>query len=79
MKNIEKMAKVDMGKILKLAQSFNGANFQDEKTVRNLINQVSKVAGKPVPKSTEDKLVQTITSNKQPKDFNQLSKMMKKK
>ncbi|MBM7573210.1 stage VI sporulation protein F [Aquibacillus albus] len=64
LKNIEKKTGVDMRKVMQLANSLNGKDLQDEKTVRNLVKQVSSLAGKRVNKQTEDKIVEMIINKK---------------
>ncbi|GAA0371187.1 stage VI sporulation protein F [Bacillus horti] len=76
--NIEKSAKVDMKEILKLANSLKGADFKDEKTIRNVITQVSKIANTPVSKEKEEKIIKAIKENKVPSDLGSISKMLKK-
>ncbi|HHW37048.1 MAG TPA: stage VI sporulation protein F [Bacillales bacterium] len=77
--NIEKKTGVNMGEILKLANSLSNANFKDENTVRRVIQQVAQLAGKRVPKEKEDMLVKSIISNNMPMDLNALTKMMNNK
>lgn len=77
--NLEKKTNVKQQDIFNLANSVNGANFKDEQTVRNLIQQVAKLANKPVPKEKEDELVKTIVNNNMPLDFASLAKMFGKK
>lgn len=76
--NIEKKTNVKKDDIFKLADSVKDANFQDEKTVRQLIKQVSALAGKPVTKEKEDKIVNAIINNNMPMDINTIGKMFKK-
>ncbi|WP_312095434.1 stage VI sporulation protein F [Niallia sp.] len=78
-KNIESKTGVNMKDIFELANSLQNANFKDEKTVRNVIRRVSQIAGKPVPKQTEDKIVESIVKDGKQLDFNTLSKMINKK
>lgn len=68
-----------MKDILELANSLQNANFKDEKTVRSVIRRVSQIAGKSVPKQTEDKIVQSIVKDGKQLDFNTLSNMINKK
>jgi hypothetical protein len=77
--NIEKKTGVNMGEVLKLAQSLQTANLKDEKTVREVIKKVSKIANKPVSKEKEEKIVKAILDNNMPLDFASLSKMFDKK
>ncbi|MBM6619875.1 stage VI sporulation protein F [Bacillus suaedaesalsae] len=76
--NIEKKTNIKKEDIFKVADSVKDANFQDEKTVRQLIKQVSALAGKPVSKEKEDKIVKAIVSNNLPMDMNTIGKMFKK-
>lgn len=78
-KNIESKTGVNMKDILELANSLQNADFKDEKTVRGVIRRVSQIAGKNVPKETEDKIVQSIVKDGKQLDFNTLSKMINKK
>ncbi|MGV3463843.1 MAG: stage VI sporulation protein F [Heyndrickxia sp.] len=75
-KNIEKKTGVNMKDILELANSLQNANFKDERTVRGIIQRVSEIANKKVPKELEDKLVKSITQDGKNLDFNTLAKMM---
>jgi hypothetical protein len=76
---IEKKTNVKQQDIFNLANSVSGANLKDEQTVRNLIQQVAKMANKPVSKEKEDELVKTIINNNIPMDFASLAKMFGKK
>ncbi|MBM0064631.1 stage VI sporulation protein F [Alkalicoccobacillus gibsonii] len=76
---IQKNTKVRPDELLKLANSVSKSNLKDEATVRQLIHQVSQLAGKPVSKEKEDQLVQAIIKNNVPADFASLSKMFNKK
>lgn len=77
--NLEKKTNVKQEDIFNLANSVSGANFKDEQTVRNLIQQVAKLANKPVSKEKEDELVKAIVNNNMPMDFGTLAKMFGKK
>ncbi|MDC3417964.1 stage VI sporulation protein F [Aquibacillus salsiterrae] len=63
-KNVEKKTGVDIKKASQLANSFKGKNINDEKTARELVKQVGKLAGKKVPKTTEDMIVNMLVKNK---------------
>lgn len=78
-KNIEKKTGVNMKEIFDLANSLQNANFKDEKTVRNVIRRVSKMANKPVSKDVEDQLVKTIINNGKQLDLNTITNMMNNK
>lgn len=75
----EKKTGVKMDEVFKLAQSLQGANFKDEKTIRNVIKKVSSLANRPVSKEKENMIVKAILDGKVPKDMASMEKMMKKK
>jgi pantothenate synthetase len=77
-KNIEKKTGVNMNEVLELANSLQNANFQDEKTVRNVIKKVSRIANKPVSKEVEDKIVKSIVNDGKQLDFGTISNMLNK-
>ncbi|MDX8046111.1 stage VI sporulation protein F [Gracilibacillus sp. S3-1-1] len=74
---IQKKSNVQPDDIMKVAQSVQNADFSDEKTVRKLVKQLSSLAGKPVSKQKEEKIVKAIIGNQMPKDMNTLSKLFK--
>ncbi|PLT28497.1 stage VI sporulation protein F [Peribacillus deserti] len=78
-KNLEKKTGVNMKDILELANSLQGANFQDEKTVRGVIKRVSKIANKPINAELENKIVDSITKEGKSLDFNTISNMLNNK
>ncbi|WP_182199418.1 stage VI sporulation protein F [Paraliobacillus salinarum] len=75
---ISKNSNISPDQILKVANSVQNADFSNEKTVRNLVKQLAKMANKPISKEKEDKLVQSITKNNVPKDINALGQLFKK-
>ncbi|MDE3838251.1 sporulation protein [Bacillus methanolicus] len=78
-KNVEKKTGVNMKDILDLANSLQNANFNDEKTVRGVIQRVCQIANKSVSKDMEDKIVQSIIKDGKSLDFNSISKMLNNK
>ncbi|GAE29004.1 MULTISPECIES: stage VI sporulation protein F [Halalkalibacter] len=79
MDQIQKKTSVKPDEIMKLANSVSQANLQDEKTVRQLVAQVAKLANKEVSKEKEDQIVNAIVNNNMPADFSSLAKMFNKK
>lgn len=77
--NIEKRTNVKKEDIFKLANSVSQADLRDERTLRNLISDISRLANVPVSKEKEDKIVQAILNNNMPADLSQLTNMIKKK
>ena len=66
------------GDIYQVADSVKHADFSDERTVRNLVRQLARMANKPLTKEKEDRIVQSITNNKMPHDMQSLSQLFKK-
>ncbi|MDG5788445.1 stage VI sporulation protein F [Evansella sp. AB-P1] len=77
-KNIEKKSGVNMQEVFKFAESIKGANFRDEKTVREIIQEVGKLANKKVPKEQEDQLVHAIVNDPKSINFGTIAKMLEK-
>jgi len=76
--NIEKQTKVNKDDIFKLAASVQNANLKDENVLRQLIQQVSLLAGRPVSKEKEEQIVKAIVNNNIPADLSSLSNLFKK-
>ncbi|MCP8616710.1 stage VI sporulation protein F [Salirhabdus salicampi] len=63
--------------IFKIADSVKNADFSDEKTVRQLVRRLAKMANKPLPKEKEDQIVEMVTKQNVPMDMNTLQNMFK--
>ncbi|OEH92752.1 stage VI sporulation protein F [Bacillus solimangrovi] len=74
--NIGKKTGVDMNDVFQLANSLQYANFQDEETVRQVIQQVSQLAGHPVTEDKEEQIVEALLKNNMPIDFSTISDMV---
>lgn len=57
---IQEKADITPDEIFKVADSVKHADFNDERTVRNLIRQLSRLANKPISKEKEDKIVEAV-------------------
>ena len=66
---IEKKTIVKKDDILKLARSIQNTDLKDEKNLRKIIKEVSKIAGKDVSKDKEEKIINAIKKDKIPKDL----------
>ncbi len=66
---IEKKTNVKKDDILKLARSIQNTDLKDEKNLRKIIKEVSKIAGKEVSKDKEDKIIEAVQKDKVPKKF----------
>lgn len=74
---LQKNANIDPNDVYKAAESVKNANFSDEKTVRDLVRHLSRIANKEIPKEKEDQIVQSITNNKVPTDVESMNKLFK--
>ena len=72
-KRIEKRTNVDKNTILDLADKLQKSNMKDEKVLREVIGDLSKMTGREVSKEKEQKIIETILNDKVP---NNLDKMI---
>ena len=72
-KRIEKKTNVDKNTILDLADKLQKSNMKDEKVLREVIADLSKMTGREVSKEKEQKIIETILNDKVP---NNLDKMI---
>lgn len=66
---VENKTNVKKEDIVKLAKSISSKDLNDDKSIRNLIKQVAKLAGKDVSKEKEEKIINAIKKDKIPKDL----------
>ena len=71
-KKVESKTNVDKNTILSLAQKMQDSNMKDEKTIRDLVQEISAITGKSVSKEKEDKLVNTILKDIVPKNIDSM-------
>ena len=71
---IERKTNVKKEDILNLAKTIQGKDLKDEDTLRNLIQEVSRLAGKEVSKEKEDKIIDAVVKDKIPRDLNKIPK-----
>lgn len=69
---IEKKTKVDKDTILGLAEKLQKGNLQDEKTLREVIDTLSKMTGKKVSKEQSDKIVSKVISGNMPNNIDKM-------
>jgi len=63
---IENKTKVDKETIVSLAEKLQKGNLKDEKSIREVIQELSKITGKEVNQEREDKIVDTILNDNVP-------------
>ncbi len=71
-KKVEKRTKVDKDTIIGLAKKLQAGNMKDESTLREVISTLSAMTGKSVSKEKEDKIINTIVSDKVPNNIDKM-------
>lgn len=72
-KRVEKKTNVDKNTILDLADKLQKSSMKDEKVLKEVIQDLSKMTGREVSKEKEQKIIDTILNDKVP---NNLDKMI---
>ena len=65
-KKIEKKTNVDKATILSLADKLQQGNMNDVDTLKEVIQDISKMTGREVSKEKEQKIIETELNNKVP-------------
>ncbi len=71
-KKVEKKTNVDKETIFALADKLQKGNMKDEKTLREVIDTLSKMTGKTVTKEQSDKIIAKIVNDKVPKNVDKM-------
>ena len=71
-KRVENKTNIDKNTILSLAKKIQNANMKDEKTLREVVQQISQMTGKEVTKEKEDKIVNAIMKDNVPQNIDKL-------
>lgn len=74
---IQQNTNINPNEVYKVADSVKQADFSDEKTVRNLVRHLVRLANKRISKEKEDKIVHSITKNNMPMDLQSLNRLFK--
>ncbi len=69
---INQKTKIDKNTIFDIADSIKNADLSDEKVLRKLIHDISKMANKPVSKDLEDKIVGKVKKDGVPSNISDL-------
>ena len=62
-KKVESKTNVKKSDILELAKSIQNKNMSEEKNLRELIQNIAKMAGKDVDKEKEEKIINAVKNN----------------
>ena len=65
-KKIESKTNIDKNTILSLAEKLQKGNMKDEKTLKEVISDLSKMTGREVSKEKEQKIIDTIMNDNVP-------------
>ena len=71
---VEKKTNVNKETILSLAKKVQNSNMKDENNLRDLIKEISNIAGKSVSKEKEDKIISAIVNDKIPNNIDKFVK-----
>lgn len=71
-KKIEKRTNVNKQTILDLATKLQQNDLKNENTLREVIQQLSKMTGKEVPKEKEDKIINAVINDNVPKNIDKM-------
>lgn len=66
---VSKRTNVSKESILDLAERLKGGNLKDEKTIRGVIDELSKLTGKKVSKEQSDKIVKAVVGDQIPSNL----------
>ena len=69
---VEKKTKVDKKTILGLAEKLQNGNMKDEKTLREVIETLSKMTGKKISKEQSDKIISKVVDGNVPNNIDKM-------
>jgi len=69
---VEKKTKVDKKTIIGLAEKLQNGNMQDESTLREIIDTLSKMTGKKVSKEQSDKIISKVVDGSVPNNIDKM-------
>ena len=71
-KRVENKTNVDKNTIMSLAKKLQNNNMKDEKTLREVVKEISEMTGKEVTKEKEDKIINAIMKDNVPKNIDKM-------
>lgn len=69
---VEKKTRVDKDTIIHLAEKLQQGNMKDEKTLREVIDTLSKMTGKKVSKEQSDKIIAKVVGGNVPNNIDKM-------
>lgn len=71
-KKIEEKTNVDKDTIISIANKLQNSDMKDEKVLSDLVDDLSLIAGKNISKEKKEKIINTIKSDKVPKNLDSI-------
>ena len=71
-KKVENKTNVNKNTIMDLAKKLQDKNMKDEKTIREVIKNLSNITGKEVSKEKEEKIINAILNDKVPSNLDKM-------
>ena len=69
---VEKKTNVSKQTILNLAEKLQQNDMKNEGTLREVINELSKMTGREVSKEKQDKIIEAVINDKVPKNIDKM-------
>ena len=69
---VEKKTKVDKNTIVSLAKKLQDGNMKDERTLREVIDTLSKMTGKKISKEQSDKIISRVVDGNVPNNIDKM-------
>ncbi len=69
---VEKKTNVNKETILSLAEKLQQNDMKNEGTLREVIEELSKMTGREVSKEKQDKIIQAVINDQVPKDIDKM-------
>lgn len=71
-KKVEKKTHVDKNTIVSLAEKLHNGNMKDEKTLREVIDTLSKMTGKKVSEELKEKIISKVVNDEVPNNVDKM-------
>ena len=69
---VEKKTKVNKETILELAEKLQKSNLKNENTLREVVQELSKMTGREVSKEKEDKIIYAVMNDEIPSNIDKM-------
>ena len=69
---VEKKTKVNKETILELAEKLQKSNLKNENTLREVVQELSKMTGREVSKEKEDKIINAVMNDEIPSNIDKM-------